>query len=117
IAVGFDDLISIAGPQNHEPWDGAHGRKLFHGLMRRAILAIAHSVMSENKNGRQFHDRGKPHRRARIVAEYEKSRTKGPELRQREASDRRHHGMLPDAEMQVSAAGRPRFDVARAFKF
>src|SRR5215510_4693600 len=74
---------------------------MLHWLMGRAVFAIAHRVVSEDKDGREFHQRREPDRWPRIIAEDEEGRAESAELRQREPVHNGGHGMLADAEMQV----------------
>ena len=71
----------------------------------------------EDEDRGQFHERRQADGGPRIVAEDEEGRAECPELRQRQAVDDRHHGVLADAEMQVPAAGRLRLEVSGAFEF
>src|SRR5215510_3473129 len=71
------------------------------GLMGRAVFAIAHRVVREDKDGRELHQRREPHRWPRVVAEDEEGRAERAELRQGEPVHNGGHGMLTDAEMQV----------------
>src|SRR5215471_13480136 len=71
------------------------------GLMGWAVFAITHGVVSEDKDGRELHQRREPDRWPRVVAEDEEGRTESAEFRQREPVHNGGHGMLADAEMQV----------------
>src|SRR5215470_17323614 len=71
------------------------------GLMGRAVFAVAHGVVCEDKEGRKLHQRREPDRWPRIIAEDEEGRAESAELRQGEPVHNGGHGMLADAEMQV----------------
>src|SRR5262252_4852942 len=71
------------------------------GLMGRAVFAIAHGVVCEDKEGRELHQSREPDRWPRVVAEDEEGRAESAELRQGEPIHNGSHRMLADAEMQV----------------
>ena len=52
VAIGFDDFVCIARSQSDQVWNCPHGRQMFYRLMRRAIFAITHCVVGEDKEGR-----------------------------------------------------------------
>ena len=72
--------------------------------MSWAVLAVAHGIVRENENRRNFHEGrqadGWPH----IVAEDEKRRTEGADFGQSQAVDDRRHAVLADAEVEVLAS-------------
>src|SRR5215471_18322806 len=70
-------------------------------LMGWPVFAVAHRVVGEDKDGREFHHSREPDCWPRIVAEDEEGRPESAELRQREPVHNGGHGMLADAEMQV----------------
>ena len=84
--------------------------------MRRAVLAIAHGVVGEYPDRRQFHQRREPNGRARIIAEDEERGAEGAQLRYRHPVDRRGHRVLANAEVQIPAAARARLEVAGALE-
>ena len=114
VAVRLDHFVGVAGPQGHEAGDGAQRGQVLDGLVRRTILAIAHGVVREHEDARQFHQGRQPDGRPRVVAEDEERRAKSPHLRQRQAVDDGRHPVLADAEMQVLAAPVPGLEAARA---
>jgi hypothetical protein len=46
--------------------------------MGRSVFAVAHRVVREDEDGRQFHKRGEPDGGPRVVAEDEEGRSKRP---------------------------------------
>src|SRR6202022_762692 len=84
--------------------------------MGRALLALAHGIVSEHKDGGQLHQGREPNGRPRIVAEDEERGAEGAKFGQREAVDGGRHRMLADAEMQVPAAGSARLEVSGALE-
>src|SRR5215469_5288057 len=78
---------------------------MFYRLVSRAVLSVAHGVVSEDEEGGQLHQRREPNRRPCVIAKDKESRAKGSELRKREPVDNRPHSMLADAEMQVLSSG------------
>src|SRR5262247_2823113 len=74
---------------------------MLYWLMGRAVFAITHGVVREDKDGRELHHSRKPDRWPRVVAEDEEGGAERAELRQRESVHNGGHGMLADAEMQV----------------
>ena len=52
VAIGFDDLIGIAGPQHDQAGNGAQRDQLLDRLVRRSVLAVAHGVVGEDEDGR-----------------------------------------------------------------
>src|SRR5262249_26612380 len=45
VPVRFDHLVSVAGPQRDEPWNGAQGSELLHWLVRRAVFTVTHRIV------------------------------------------------------------------------
>src|SRR3984893_14314886 len=84
--------------------------------MGRAVLAVAHGIVSEHKDGGQLHQGREPNGRPRIVTEDEERGAEGAKLRQCESVDGGCHRMLADAEMQVPAAGSARLEVSGALE-
>jgi len=117
VAIGLDDLVGIAGPQHDQAGNGAQRDQLLDRLMRRSVLAVAHGVVGEDEDGRQLHDGGQPDGRPGIVAEDEKGCPEGAQLRQRQPVDDRRHGVLADAEMEVSACRARSFEISGAGEF
>src|SRR5215510_10569038 len=87
---------------------------MLHWLMGRAVFAIAHRVVSEDKDGRELHHSREPHRWPRIITEDEEGRAERAELRQGEPVHNGGHGMLTDAEMQVFPCRALGLEVSRA---
>ena len=114
VAVGFDDLVGVAGPQRDETRNRAERCQVLDGLMGRAVLAVAHRVVREDEDRRQLHQRGEPDRRPRVVAEDEEGRAKRPQLRQRQPVHDRAHRVLADAEVQIPAAGAGGLEISGA---
>src|SRR5215471_9030450 len=84
------------------------------GLMGRAVFAITHRVVREDKDSRELHQRREPDRWPRVIAKDEESRTESAQLRQREPVHNGGHRMLADAEMQVFPCWVIGLEVARA---
>src|SRR5215470_3255112 len=74
---------------------------MLYWLMGRAVFAVAHGVVCEDKEGRKLHQRREPDRWPRVIAEDEEGRTESAQLRQGEPVHNGGHGMLADAKMQV----------------
>src|SRR5215510_2118267 len=87
---------------------------MLYWLMGWTVFAITHRVVSEDKDGREFHQRREPDRWPRVVAEDEEGRAESAELRQGEPVDNGGHRMLADAEMQVFPCRVIGLEVARA---
>src|SRR5580704_6642014 len=85
--------------------------------MARSILAIAHGVMGEDKDGWKLHQGGEPDRRPGIIAEDEEGRSEGAQLRERQPVDDRGHCMLADAKMEISAPRRCSLEIPGTGKF
>src|SRR5262249_25488146 len=88
--------------------------QMLYGLMGRAVFAITHRVVSEDKDSRELHHSRKPDRWPCIIAEDEEGRPESAELRQRESVDNGGHRMLADAEMQVFPCRVIGLEVSRA---
>ena len=110
VAVRFDDFIRVRRPEHDQARNGAQRDQLLNRLMGRSIFPIAHGIMGENENRRQFHERREPNGRPCVVAEDEERRSKGTQLRERQAVDDRRHRVLADAEMNIAAFGRARLE-------
>src|SRR5262245_28368962 len=117
IAVGLDDFVGIARPQDHQSRDGTQRYKLFHWLMSRTVLSITHGIVREHEESGQFHQGRKTDGRARVVAEDKERCAEGTELGQRETVDNRGHGMLANAKMQVLPARAVGLEVASTVEF
>ena len=117
VAIGLDDFVGIAGPQHHQPGNGAQRHQLFHRLMRWAVLAIAHGVVGENENGWQLHQGREPDGRLGVIAEDEECRSERPQLRQRKSVHRRRHGVFADAIMQILSAVIAGLEISGTFVF
>src|SRR6266404_1598671 len=50
VAVGFDDLVGVAGPKRDQPGNGPQRYQLLHRLVGRAILAVTHRVVREDED-------------------------------------------------------------------
>src|SRR5215475_12308325 len=87
---------------------------MLHWLMGRAVFAIAHGVVREDKDGRELHHSREPDRWPRVIAKDEEGRTESAELRQGEPVHNGGHGMLADAEMQVFPCRVIGLEVSRA---
>ena len=72
-------------------------------LMGRAVFSVSHRIVRKHENRGQFHERGEPDCRSRVVAEDEERCAEGPNFGQRESVDNRGHRMLANTEMQVLA--------------
>ena len=88
---------------------------MFYRLMSRAVFAIAHRVVCENKNGRQFHQSRQPDRWPCIVAKDEEACPVRAQLGQGKAIYNRSHRMLADAEMEILPARVISLEVSCAF--
>ena len=49
MAVGLHHFVGVARPQHHQPGNGAQRHQLFHRLVGRAVLAVAHGVVREDQ--------------------------------------------------------------------
>src|SRR5262245_8014956 len=87
---------------------------MLHWLMGRAVFAIPHRVVREEKEGRELHQRREPDGWPRIIAEDEEGRAESAELREGEPIHNGGHGMLADAEMQVFPCRVSGLEVSRA---
>src|SRR5262249_43156840 len=74
---------------------------MLYRLMGRAVFAVAHRVVCEDKDSWELHHSREPDRWPRVVAEDEEGRAERAELRQGEPVDNGGHRVLADAEMQV----------------
>src|SRR5438876_12375058 len=92
---------SVTRPQRDQAGNRPQGCQMLYGLMGRAVFAVAHGVVCEEKEGRELHQRREPDRWTRVVAEDEEGRAERAELRQGEPVHNGGHRMLADAEMQV----------------
>ena len=77
---------------------------MFYRLMSRAVFAVAHRVVCENKNRWQFHQSRQPDRWPCIVAKDEERCSVRAQLGQGKAIYNRTHRMLADAEMEILPA-------------
>jgi hypothetical protein len=57
VAIRFDDLVGIRRAKHDQAGNGAQRGQLLNRLMSRPIFTIAHGIVRENENGRQFHQR------------------------------------------------------------
>src|SRR4029077_20671821 len=89
---------------------------MLHRLMGRAILTIAHGVMSEHKQCGQFHQSREPDRRTKIIAEDEKRRAEWPHLGKRHSVRYGAHRVLSDAIMQILPAGTGGLELSSALE-
>src|SRR5262245_22057794 len=83
-------------------------------MMSRAVFTVAHGVVREHENGVQFHDRGEPYRRTRVVAEDKKGSAECPDFGQRKPIHNRGHRVLANAEMKVLSARSFSLNISRA---
>src|SRR6266478_4691918 len=72
-------------------------------LMSRAIFTVAHRIMREYENGRQFHQGRKPNGRSRIINEDEESGPEAAQLGERHPVYDGTHRMLANPVMEISA--------------
>src|SRR5438874_8761538 len=87
---------------------------MLYRLMGRAVFAITHRVVCEDKDGRELHQSREPNRWPRVVAEDEEGRAESAQLRQGEPVHNGGHRMLADAEMQVFPCRVIGLEVSRA---
>src|SRR5258708_35484076 len=76
---------------------------MFDGLMRWAIFANADGIVRENVGNGNFHQRAEPDRTSPVVAENQKPRPEGSQLRQRETVENRAHRVITDPKVQIAA--------------
>ena len=69
--------LASPGRSMRQSRDRAQIRQLFDRLVGRPVLAVAHRIMREHQNRRQFHECGKAGSGTRIVAENEERRAEG----------------------------------------
>src|SRR5262249_35380681 len=72
--------------------------------MRRAIFADADRIMRPNMENRQIHQRCQPDRATRIIRKNQEAGCKCPQTAKRHPVDGGAHGMLANAEMEISSA-------------
>ena len=87
---------------------------MLYRLMGRAVFAVAHRVVREDKDARDLHQSRKPDRRPRVVAKDEEGRPESAELGEREPVYSCSHRMLPNAEMQIFSRRVIGLEVSRA---
>ena len=68
-------FVGIARPEQSQTRYRAQRGELFHRLVRRTVLAIAHRIVREHEDRRKLHQRRQPDRWAAIVAEDEERGT------------------------------------------
>ncbi len=81
-------------------------------LVGRTVFSVAHGIVRKYKQSGQLHERRKPDRRSRVVAEDEEGRAKRAQFGQREAVHNGRHRVLADTEMQVLTVGAVRLEVS-----
>ena len=113
---GLRDFVGIGRTQDHQTGDGPQRGELFDGLMCGTVLADADRIVREDINGRQFHQSAQPDRRFGVVAEDQERRAVGAHLDEGHAVEDRGHRVFADAEVQITAAGRFRLEVAGAIE-
>src|SRR5438094_693122 len=87
---------------------------MLYRLMGRAVFAVAHRIVCEDKDARDLHQSRKPDRRPCVVAKDEEGRPESAELREREPVYSCSHRMLPNAEMQIFSRRVIGLEVSRA---
>ncbi len=98
------DLDRIAGPEHAHVGHRAHRRQMFDRLMGRAVFAEPDRIVGHDVDDAGAHQRGKPHRRPRIVGEAEEGRAARRKAAvQEDAVHRRRHAVLADAVMHEAA--------------
>src|SRR5258705_2447480 len=116
IAVSLNDLVGVARPQRDQSRNGAQRQQVFHGLVRRAIFAVAHRVVCEDKNGGQFHESREPDGGPSVVTENEKSCPETSQLGNGKSVHRGRHGVFADAEMQIPSTPAISLKISCSFK-
>ena len=115
-AIGLDHFVGVSGPQRDQPRNGAQRCQVFYRLVSRAVLSVAHGVMSEHENGGQFHQRRQTDGRPEVIAEDKECRAEGPELGEGDPVHNRSHGVLPDAIVKVLPARGISLEISGALK-
>src|SRR5262249_16788489 len=103
-APGRSNLIRIRRTNHQKSWQRAQTSKLPYRLMRWPIFTQTDGIMSKDVDHRNFHNGGQPHRRARVIAEDQKTRAKWTNFAQRHSIQGGAHGVLADAEVKISAS-------------
>src|SRR5260370_15650971 len=84
--------------------------------MGRPVFPYPDRIVRENIDNRQLHDRAEPDRRLHIVGKDQEPRPERSQFRQGEAVADRAHGVLADAEMEISTAAVIGLEITRAFE-
>src|SRR6266481_7003643 len=87
---------------------------MFDGLMRWSIFADADGIVREYVDHGNLHQSAEPDRAAAVVAENQKPRPEGSQLRQREAVENRPHRVFTDPKMEIAAGSTVGLKIARA---
>src|SRR5215470_19579333 len=103
-APGLSDFIRIPRTNHQKSWQCTQGSKLLHRLVRGTIFTQTDRIVSKDVDHRNFHNGGQPHRRARVIAEDQKTRAKWTNFAQRHSIQGGAHGVLADAEVKISAS-------------
>src|SRR5215813_14402780 len=74
---------------------------MFHRLVRWPIFPYSDRIMGEDMNHWNFHQGAQADRRAAVVAEDQKSRSKGSDFRQGQTIENSTHGVLANAKVEI----------------
>src|SRR5215468_3408104 len=111
-APGLNDFIRVRRTNHQKSRQRTQGSKLLYRLMCWPIFTQTDGIVSKDVDHGNFHDGSQPHRRARVIAEDQKTRTKWTNFAQRHSIQGGAHGVLADAEVKISSSIRARFEVS-----
>src|SRR5579884_2653396 len=108
-APGPDRLVGVARTDEEEVRDRAQRRVVLDRLVRRPVLAEAHAVVRVDPDGAEVGERREADGGAHVVMKDEERGSVGDDAAvEGHAVDRRAHGVLAHAEVEVAAGVAPR---------
>src|SRR5882724_7781147 len=99
--TNYAQIVEACALMEERGGNGAERQEVLHRLMRRTVLAVAHCLMREDKNGGQLHQSREPDGGSRVITKNEEGRAEWAQLREGESVYRRRHRVFAYAEMQV----------------
>src|SRR5437899_1881592 len=114
VTISLDHLVGVRRPKRHQSRNGTQRRQMFDRLVSRAVFSVAHGIVREYVENRQFHQRRKPNRWPGVIAEDEEGGAEGTYLRKRQSIDNRAHRMLADTKVEILTGRRARLEIASA---
>ena len=112
--IGLGHFVRVAGPDDREIGDRPQRGQLLDRLVRGPVLAHADGIVGEDVEHRQAHDGGHADRRPHVIGKDEEGGAEGAQSGQRHAVDDRAHGMLADAEVEISGVVACGLEIAAA---